>query len=85
MSDVSNLDILEQKIGQALERLQQVGRENQDLQARLQALEAEKAGMQEELQRLTARLGEAEHQGADLHSLRGRVDGILAKFELLEL
>ncbi len=85
MSELSNLDILEQKIGQALERLQQVSRENQDLQARLQALEAEKSGMHEELQRLQGRLGEAEHHGADLHSLRGRVDGILAKFELLEL
>lgn len=85
MNDVSNLDILEQKISQALERLQQMSRENQDLQARLRELEGEKSGMQAELQRLNARLGEAEHHGADLHSLRGRVDGILAKFELLEL
>lgn len=85
MSNVSNLDILEQKIGQALERLQQASRENQELQGRVRELEAENTGMQAELQRLNARLGEAEHQGADLHSLRGRVDGILAKFELLEL
>jgi chromosome segregation ATPase len=85
VSDVSSLDMLEQKIGQALERLQQMSRENQELQHRLRELEAEKSGMQAELQRLNERLGEAEHQGADLHSLRGRVDGILAKFELLEL
>jgi len=85
LSEVSNLDILEQKIGQALERLQQMNRENQALQARVQELEAERAGLQAQLDALNARLGQAEHQGADLQSLRGRVDGILAKFELLEL
>jgi len=85
VTDVSNLDILEQKIGQALERLQQMTRENQDLQARLQHAEAERNRLQEELSRLSSRLGEAESNGADLHQLRGRLDGILAKFELLEL
>lgn len=85
MPDVSNLDILEQKISQALERLQQMTRENQELQSRLQHAESERNRLQDELSRISARLGEAENQGADLNQLRGRLDGILAKFELLEL
>lgn len=85
MSDISNLDILEQKIGQALERLQKVNGENRDLKERIQALEQERDGLQGRLTEMEKLAGEAQSNGSDLAALKGRVDGIISKFELLDL
>ncbi|MCB1161527.1 MAG: cell division protein ZapB [Candidatus Krumholzibacteriia bacterium] len=85
MSEVSNLDILEQKIGQAIEKLNRMDRENHELRTRLEQLEQEKQGLASERDTLAAQLSSAQQSGANLDDLRGRVDGILSKFELLDL
>ncbi len=82
---MSNLDILEQKIGQAIERLQQVSTENKELKEKLVATELEKQALAERLSGLEGQLKNAQSNGADIEGLRGRVDGILSKFELLDI
>ncbi len=85
MSDISNLDILEKKIGQALERLQKMGSENRELKSRLKATEQERDGLQRRLAEMETLAGDAKSNGSDLAALKGRVDGILSKFEQLDL
>ena len=85
MSDISNLDILEKKIGQALERLQKMGSENRELKSRLKAMEQERDGLQSRLAEMETLAGDAKSNGSDLAALKGRVDGILSKFEQLDL
>jgi FtsZ-binding cell division protein ZapB len=82
---VSNLDILEQKIGQAIDKLNRMGQENHELRTRLEQLEQERQGLVSERDTLAAQLDVAQRSGANLADLRGRVDGILSKFELLDL
>lgn len=82
---MSNLDILEQKISQAIERLQQVNGENKELRDQLNRLEGENHELQTQVGRMREQLQSADANGADLDSLKGRVDGILSKFELLDL
>ena len=53
--------------------------------AKTELLEQEKQGLASERDTLAAQLSSAQQSGANLDDLRGRVDGILSKFELLDL
>lgn len=82
---MSNLDILEQKIGQAIERLQKAKRENDQLRSQLSELESERQQLRGRVQELEHQLQGANSEGQDLELIRGRLDGILSKFEVLDL
>ncbi len=82
---MSNLDILEQKIGQAIDKLQQVNNENRELREQIQTLEQERSVLQGKLENMEQNLQTAAGKTNDLDSIKGRVDGILSKFELLDL
>jgi predicted nucleic acid-binding Zn-ribbon protein len=82
---MSNLDILEQKIGQAIEKLQHMSNENQELRDQIQVLEQERTVLQGKLTDMEQNLQSAAGKNSDLDSIKGRVDGILSKFELLDL
>ena len=82
---MSNLDILEQKIGQAIEKLQHVNDENRDLRDQVQGLEQEREQLQGKIADMERNLQSAAGKSDDLDSIKGRVDGILSKFELLDL
>ena len=77
---------------EAIERLQAVKQENDvlkaengELSSQLSALEQEKSELSARLDGLQQQLQSAEAGSANLDALKGRVDGILSKFELLDL
>jgi chromosome segregation ATPase len=90
--EASNLDLLEEKIARAITRIAALKDENQALmqekealQSRLRESEESKGALESRLQGLESKLAQAEHSGADLDVLSRRVDGILSKFEVLDL
>ena len=92
MSKPSNLEILEQKIGLAVEKISKLGSENRELRGRNDALQSRIADLersQGELEKSSVDsqrlLSESQASGAELEDVRKRVDSILEKFERLDL
>jgi chaperonin cofactor prefoldin len=92
LSEVSNLDLLEQKIGDTLLKLveaqkekQELSRQNAALEMRIHDLESENRGLQASMAKLKQQLDGGAQNGRDLVAVREKVQGILAKFERLDL
>jgi DNA repair exonuclease SbcCD ATPase subunit len=92
LSNVSNLDLLEKKITNALEKITEMREENRllkgqkaDLEKRLREIDKSNSSLQKNVARLESKLQKSKGGTVDLEALKGRVDGILAKFEQLDL
>jgi FtsZ-binding cell division protein ZapB len=92
LSKPSNLEILEKKIGLAVDKITTLGSENHKLRDQNSALEAqvkevEGSRQQLELQHAESQrlLNESQGRGAELLAVRKHVDSILEKFERLDL
>lgn len=92
MSEASNLDLLEQKISETLEKLARAEELNQDLHAskkdlenQIGDLESTNRVLQANIKKLQKQVESGKSNGSDIDSIRARVEGILAKFELLDI
>jgi FtsZ-binding cell division protein ZapB len=90
--DLQQFEILENKISQTINTIQQLKQENRDLQKRLQALQEEnqekdkKLGtLQEEMQKLKDHPQESQQFKTREEEIRSKVEKMLAKLEELQL
>jgi len=92
LPDHSNLDILEAKIGEAIERLSAMKDENlalrkknDELKRHAAKLDGVNESLQKQIREFEGQVKVSRGNGADLEAIRDRVDGILSKFDLLDL
>ena len=92
MTEASNLDLLEQKIGETLEKLARTEKVNRDLREskkdlenQIGDLESANRSLQANIKKLQKQIESGKSNGRDIDSIRARVEGILAKFELLDI
>jgi FtsZ-binding cell division protein ZapB len=92
LAEASNLDILEKKINDTIAMLGMLKEDNSNLtqqkamlESKIAELQGENGEMRNQISGLESSVETAEQTDSDLNSLKGRVDDILSKFEMLEL
>jgi FtsZ-binding cell division protein ZapB len=90
--DLQKLEVLENKVSQAINAVQKLKQENRELQTQVQALQKENqekdaqlVALREEMQKLKDNAQESHQFKAREEEIRSKVEKMLAKLEELQL